>query len=385
MSSVLDQHLATGNKSFSLLTYSKMLKGEDFMMDGILLRCLEVTGTHKGFTEHVDNYFIGISALGVMLLIYQIVTYLMYIYNWYSSTGHNIKIRILPLQIYMRDIDAIIQKIQSHFSAGNKFTTTGLRRTAHLRQLKCQYYNFIEADKYCWIKYKNPVYETQLKNKNPLYQKPCFCCKKTETPRFLYELCELDESWAQENGFVKYINGEYSQRHVTRYDEEQNKIEFSPNVKKSWQKVSLLTKNMTSKYVLIKRQVYKQPSFYYTITYCFTLGYCCGTPSIIQAPPKKILRTNVFFGRYTPYISDPGMKPVDLDDNLYITDANGERVRDAQGNFKRTKHRKIGGIDDSLSRFFCGWWLGWTLQDIELALKSELDEEHLKTDLNIQF
>lgn len=373
------------NQTIPILTYLKMIEGQDFTIDGISLRCLEVTESPKGVAEHVDNYFLGISALGVMLLTYQIITYVLYIYNWYSSTDHNIKIRILPLQIYMRDIDAIIQKMQSSSDSSTKFNTAGLRRTAHLRTLKEQYYNFIGADKYCWIKYSNPVYKIQLKNHKPLYQKPCFCCKKRPTPRFLYELCELDESWAQENGFVKYLNGKFSQQKVARYDEEENKIEFSPNVKKNWQKVSLLTKNLASEYVQIKRQVYKEPSFYYTITYCCTLGYCCGTPSLREAPPKKVLLTDVFLGRYKPYISDPDMKPVDLDEDLYMTDGNGERVHDAAGNLKRTKHRQVGGIDDSLSRFFCGWWLGWTLQDMELALKSELDEEHLRTDLNIQF
>lgn len=359
--SILDQFLAESNKTISLLTYKKMMDGEDFPLDGTTLRCLEITESPKDLAGHVDNYFLGINALGVMLLTYQIITYLKYIYNWYSSTDHNIKIRMLPLQIYMRDIDAVIVKVQ-----GNKFTPDGLQRTAHLRQLKEQYYKFIAADKYCWVKYKNPVYETQLKNKKPLYQKPCFCCKKRPIPRVLYELCELDKSWVQGNGFDRYLNGEFSKRP----DEKGNPT---------------LTKNLASKHIQIKQQVYNQPSFYYTITYFLTLGYCCGTPSITKAPSKKVLLTNVFLGRYKPYILDPGMKPVDLDEDLYIIDGNGKKVQDAEGNFTRTKHRKVGGIDDSLSRFFCGWWLGWTLQDLELALKSELDEEHLKTDLNIQF
>ena len=376
--SVVDQILAESNRTLSLSIYSRMLKGEEFTVDGISLRCLEIK--ENDLAGHVDNYFLGISTLGIMLLTYQIITYIIYIYNWYSSTGHNIKIRILPLQIYMRDIDAIIQKMQ-----GNKFTTTGLRRTVHLRKLKEQYYNFIEADKYCWIKYINPIYKTQLKNKQPLYQKPCFCCKKRPTPRFLYELCELDESWVQENGFVRYLNGEYTKRNVGRYDEHGTRKEFSPNIEKNWQKVSLLTKNLASKYVQIKRQVYKVASFYYMITYCCTLGYCCATPSIREATSKKVLRTNVFFGRYKPYISDPAMKPIDLDEDLYMTDENGGFIHDEKGNLKRTKHRKVGGIDDSCSRFFCGWWLSWTLQDLELALKSEFNEEQLKADLDINF
>ncbi len=351
-----------------------MMNGEDFTLDGTTLRCLEMNESPNNLVEHVDNYFLGINALGVMLMTYQIIMYFKYIYNWYSSTGHNIKIRILPLQIYMRDLDAIIQKMQgNHFTSD---TSDGFRRTSHLRQLKEQYYKFIAADKYCWIKYKNPVYKTQLENKKPLYQKPCFCCKKRPIPRFLYELCELDESWAQD-GFKSFIHRDFSKRHIYKYDKNGKQTEFSANVKKNWQKVSLLTKNLASKHIQIKRHVYNQPSFYYTITYFLTLGYCCGTPSITRATPKKVLLTDVFMGRYKPYISDPYMKPVDLDDDLYIVDGNGEMVH--------TKHRKVGGIDDSLSRFFCGWWLGWTLQDMELALKSELNEEHLKTDLNIQF
>ena len=69
------------------------------------------------------------------------------------------------------------------------------------------------------------------------------------------------------------------------------------------------------------------------------------------------------------------MKTVDLDQNLFIE--TGERIK--------TKHRKMDGFHDSLARFCCGWWMGWTLQDMELAIKAEFDEEHLKSDLNIKF
>lgn len=356
--STVEQILAGSNKTISLLTYSKMLGGEEFTIDGNLLSCSEITENPTDLAGHVDNYFIGISTLGVMLLIYQILSYLMYIYSWYSSTGHNIKVRLLPLQIYMRDIDTIIQKMQIG-SGGN-------RRTEHLRRIREKYYAFIEADKFCWIKYENPVHK-----KSKFYRK-CWCCGQLPTPKYLYELCEYKETYALKNGSFGYV------KDTIRYDKDKKEVKWTnKNVKKRWKNLKGYATNFDSKKIAILRQVYKDASWYYFVVYILTLGYVCGAPSIHEAEPLYVETKDVFFGRYEPFIADPDMKPINLDENLYITTINGEKIK--------TLHRKVNGIDDSCSRFFCGWWLGWTLQDMELALKSEFNEEQLKADLDINF
>jgi len=346
------------------LTYDNIADGKEFTINNITLQCFEkVQPTNLG--DHIDNYFLGISTLGVMLLTYQIITYSMYTYNWYASTDHNIKIRILPLQIYMRDIDAIIQKMQSSPDS-TLSNSAGMRRTAHLRALKEQYYNFIEADKYCWIKYKNPVCE-----KTKFYRH-CWCCGKLPTPNFLYELCEYKDQYNFKKGSFGYsASGK-------------EKDWMSENAKKRWTKVNAYNFKKGKK-IEILRQVYKDASWYYFVAYVLTLGYCCGTPYIQEAKSLVVNIKDVYLGRYKPYISDPGMKALDLDEDLFVVDRNGNDVFDAKGEKISTKHRTVNGIDDSCSRFFCGWWLGWKLQDMELAVRAELDEEHLKTDLHINF
>jgi len=73
---------------------------------------------------------------------------------------------------------------------------------------------------------------------------------------------------------------------------------------------------------------------------------------------------NVFFGIYKPYFGDEKMEPQDLNKNI-----------------KDNIRRKTNGIDDSCHRFLCGFWRATTLQDLEISIKSELDEEHLRADL----
>lgn len=336
-------------------TYLKMVTGEEFTINGFVLKCLEIVDSPTNLGEHIDNYFIGISTLGVMLLVYQIITYLMYIYGWWSSSHHNIKVRLLPLQIYMRDLNRIIGKIHQK---------GGYRRTEHLRKLKEEYEEFIEADKYCWVKYKNPIYINQLKKHQPTYQKICWCCGKTPTPRFKYELCELDNSWSLDGSMPIGVP------RVKRHHEKT----FSKDVEKRWQKVALLSQNLASKKVKIKREIYKDGTFYYAFTYLLTLGYSCGKPAVQHAKSIEVDEKDIFRGRYMPYFVDPTMKTIDLNQNLFTE----------RGNVP-TRHKKVEGVDDSCARFFCGWWLGWTLQDMELALRTEFEEEHLKTDLSIEF
>jgi len=276
--------------------------------------------------EHIDNYFIGISTLGIMLLVYQIITYGIYIYNWWSASDHNIKVRLLPLQIYMRDIEAIIEKL---------FEKKNENRTEHLRKIKTEYNELIEADKYCWIKYVNPVYKYQK------FYRKCWCCGKRPTPRFLYEMCE--------------------------YKEVNNKFPILNPDTSNWVKIKERRK------IAIQRKAYTNSSGFYSFAYIFTCGYMCGAPRYIEATPLQVNAKDVFFGRYRPYIGNTEMKPINLDENLFV-----------DGKTK-TKHRKAGGLNDSCARFCCGWWLGWTLQDMELAIKAEFDEEHLKSDLDIKF
>ena len=344
------------------LTYNNISDGKEFTINNITLQCFEkVQPTNLG--EHIDNYFIGISTLGVMLLTYQIITYSLYTYNWYASTDHNIKIRILPLQIYMRDIDAIIQKLEySPDSTLSNFT--GLRRTEHLRDLKKRYHGIIEKDKYCWIKYENPIYTPTT-----TFSVKCCCCGTFPTPRFLYELCEYKVQNVKKEGYAK---------NTIRYDNN------GTDAKKRLTINSTAT-NFEAQEIAIVRKVYTDASFYYLVAYVLTLGYCCGTPYIQEAKSLVVNIRNVHFGRYKPYLTDSGMKALDLDKGLFVVDRNGNDVLDAKGEKISTKHRTVNGIDDSCSRFFCGWWLGWKLQDMELAVRAELDEEHLKTDLHINF
>ena len=288
--------------------------------------------------EHIDNYFIGISTMGIMLLIYQIITYSIYIYNWWSASDHNIKVRLLPLQIYMRDIEAIIDNL-------NK--TKNENRTLHLRKIRTEYNELIEADKYCWIQYVNPAYKHQK------FYRKCWCCGKVQTPRFLYEMCV------------------YKEVYTTKY----SKFPILKPTTSKWSKLKERAAHFESKKIAIQRNMYTSSSGFYAFAYIFTCGYMCGSPRYVKAAPLEVDSKDVFFGRYQPYIVNTQMKTVDLDQNLFIE--TGERIK--------TKHRKMDGFHDSLARFCCGWWMGWTLQDMELAIKAEFDEEHLKSDLNIKF
>ena len=281
--------------------------------------------------EHIDNYFIGISTMGIMLLIYQIITYSIYIYNWWSASDHNIKVRLLPLQIYMRDIEAIIDNLNKKKNEN---------RTLHLRKIRTEYNELIEHHKYCWIKYVNPAYKHQK------YYRKCCCCGKVQTPRFLYEMCVYKE--------------------VSRSDR-LPVLNNNPLVRSKIKD--------PAKKIAIQRNMYTSSSGFYAFAYIFTCGYMCGSPRYVKAAPLEVDSKDVFFGRYKPYIVNTQMKTVDLDQNLFIE--TGERIK--------TKHRKMDGFHDSLARFCCGWWMGWTLQDMELAIKAEFDEEHLKSDLNIKF
>jgi len=294
------------------------------------------------FQEHVDNYFIGISTMGIMLLVYQIITYSIYIYNWWSSSDHDIKVRLLPLQIYMRDIDAIIYNL-------NK--TKNKNRTEHLRNIRTEYNELIEADKYCWIQYENPIYGRQL------LAPSCWCGGKVQTPRYLYEMCVYKEVYT-----TKYTK--YSKFPILNHTT-------------SWSKLKERTAHFESKKIAIQRNMYTSSSGFYAFAYIFTCGYMCGSPRYVKAAPLEVDSKDVFFGRYRPYVVNTQMKTIDLDQKLFIETETGEKIK--------MKHRKVGGFNDIWARFCCGWWMGWILQDMELAIKAEFDEEHLKSDLDIKF
>jgi len=70
------------------------------------------------------------------------------------------------------------------------------------------------------------------------------------------------------------------------------------------------------------------------------------------------------------------MECIDLDKDIKDIKDGGE---------SSLRHRKTEGMDDKCSRFLCGWWKGWTLEDLELMFRTELDEEHLQNDLDIVF
>tara|TARA_B100001559_G_C16478234_1_gene612442 strand:+ start:383 stop:1234 length:852 start_codon:yes stop_codon:yes gene_type:complete len=247
-------------------------------------------------SNNVFDYLIGLSLVGIFMLIYQVFKYSTYAYGWWHTADRLIKTNLLPLQIYMRDMDKIVKTLKS-----------GDGDSGQLEYLRNQYELFIEKDHFCWVKYKNPRWK---QNSTNTYRK-CYCCAKIRRPRFLFEMC--------------------------RYDRDGKKI-------------------------LIKREIRrlkKCPLLYIGET--FGSPDCCNlyTP----ADDFEIIdEKNVFFGMYKPYFGDNHMKAYDL-------------------NIKGKIRRHVNGIDDSCHRFLCGFWRAIELQDLEISIKSELDEEHLRADL----
>lgn len=139
--------------------------------------CQEVQ-QDKTISEHVTSYFIGIGTIGILLFIYQILYYLKLVYGWWVTNDHMIKLRLLPLQIYMRDMDKIIDSIDD---------------SQPLKERQKQYNEFIEASRYCWIKKNNPKYGKK--------KRKCVCFREQLVPKFTYELCEYERR--DENIYIK--------------------------------------------------------------------------------------------------------------------------------------------------------------------------------------
>lgn len=246
--------------------------------------------------DNVFDYLVGLSLVGIFMLIYQVFKYSTFTYGWWHTADRLIKTNLLPLQIYMRDMDSIIQTLKS-----------GDGESDQLEHLKNQYELFIEKEKYCWVKYKNPQWKQNSKN---TYRK-CYCCAKIRKPRFLFELCQ--------------------------YVRDGNKILIKREIRK-WKKCPILYIGET-----------------------FGSPDCCNL--YIPADDFEISEEkNVFFGMYKPYFGDKDMKAYDL-------------------NITGSVRRNANGIDDACHRFLCGFWRAIELQDLEISIKTELDEEHLRADL----
>lgn len=305
------------------------------------------------FGSTVDNYLIGISSMGFMLLSYQIIFYVSSAWIWYSSVDHKIKMRLLPLQIYMKDMDRIIEKLVQKGIAK--------RRIENLEKLVEEYNEFIEFDNFCWVKSKNPIYEKWKKAKNGRKRKKC--CNRHNPPplRFVYELCE----------YKLTADTPKSDHMKPRVITNKNRLKTSV--------MNFIGKSVSHKmksYIYIQRQTYNASSCFYLIAYIFTCCNTLGQPKIISQPSLEVMRKNVYFGRYAPYLVDSSMECIDLDKDIKDIKDGGE---------SSLRHRKTEGMDDKCSRFLCGWWKGWTLEDLELMFRTELDEEHLQNDLDIVF
>ena len=296
-------------------TMAKILDGSDFVLNGTSLSCIQV----QQHTNVIDNYFIGLGTVGLLWLLYQAGMYLLFVYQWWSTSNHNLKKRLLPLQIYMRDMDSIIEQFQKR---------DGAEQTAHLRELRTDYNTFIKFDQYCWIKYHNP-------NKKA-FKKGCCGNKGEPNPTHLYEMCKYKQIQAEKRGLWPNVYPPYTASGVVSV----NKLK------------SLIV--IESDTIQILREV--------------QTGRCCCYPVYSKVAPLEISKRNVFFGMYQPYFEDISMKGVNLNKGLH-----------------GMQRRTVNDLSDSCSRFFCGLLSGWTLETLEIAIKSELDEGHLRADLQLKF
>lgn len=301
-------------------TLAKILDGSDFVLNGTSLSCI--------ITEQniIDKYFIGLGTIGLLWLLYQIGTYLLFVYQWWSTSNNNLRKRLLPLQIYMRDMDSIIEQFQEN---GDKFQGDGAEQTAHLRALRTDYEKFIKYDQYCWIKYRNPDKKA--------FQKGWCGYAGEPTPTHLYEMCRYEQLQARKRTIWP----------------KPDPVDIGLGVA-TIKKLKNLNV-VESDNIQILREVQTGTS-----------RFCC-RPVYSKAEPLEISKKNVFFGMYQPYFADVYMQSVNLNEGLQM------------------KRRTVNGLSGSCSRFFCGLLSGWTLETLEIAIKSELDEGHLRADLQLKF
>ena len=133
--------------SMDNLTANVILEGTSFILNGTSLKCLENEGEQDLF-EMFSGYFYGLTWIGFLWIGYTVGTYLFAIYLWWSGNDNSIKKILLPLQIYMRDIDQIIDTMKNNVNDNQQ----GINRVQHLLAIKKKYDKFIQAETFCWVK-----------------------------------------------------------------------------------------------------------------------------------------------------------------------------------------------------------------------------------------
>jgi hypothetical protein len=165
------------------LTANVILEGTSFILNGTSLKCLENEGEQDLF-EMFSGYFYGLTWIGFLWIGYTAGTYLFAIYLWWSGNDNSIKKILLPLQIYMRDIDQIIDTMKNNVNDNQQ----GINRVQHLKSIKKKYDRFIQAETFCWIK-------SERKGKND-YE---LCLYKKRDDTFIDILREVDGGYCQVN------------------------------------------------------------------------------------------------------------------------------------------------------------------------------------------
>lgn len=169
--------------SMDNLTANVILEGTSFILNGTSLKCLENEGEQDLF-EMFSGYFYGLTWIGFLWIGYTAGTYLFAIYLWWSGNDNSIKKILLPLQIYMRDIDQIIDTMKNNVNDNQQ----GINRVQHLKSIKKKYDRFIQAETFCWIK-------SERKGKND-YE---LCLYKKRDDTFIDILREVDGGYCQVN------------------------------------------------------------------------------------------------------------------------------------------------------------------------------------------
>lgn len=129
------------------------------------------------------------------------------------------------------------------------------------------------------------------------------------------------------------------------------------------------------KKIYIEREFYKRwdrCGFAYAIARLLSCGYCRLVDTSDETR-KEVAEKDIFKGIYPPYYPRhmKGMEVTRLD---YVIQ---------RGRTQKKPHIPCKTPAKSLCRCFNAYWSGWELENLELALKAELDAQHLAKDLNI--
>lgn len=187
--------------SMDNLTANVILEGTSFILNGTSLKCLENEGEQDLF-EMFSGYFYGLTWIGFLWIGYTVGTYLFAIYLWWSGNDNSIKKILLPLQIYMRDIDQIIDTMKNNVNDNQQ----GINRVQHLLAIKKKYDKFIQAETFCWVK-------PERKGKND-YE---LCLYKKRDDTFIDILREVDGGSCQVNKKVDPLTVSSSNVFYGRY------------------------------------------------------------------------------------------------------------------------------------------------------------------------